>query len=66
MFAERKIHVEELSTEASIDRSILTDNGIPKHSASSVTRKNLQMSIKVAQNDFTWKMIDFDTFTKIE
>ena len=31
---------------------------------SSVTRKNLQMSIKVAQNDFTRKMIDFDTFTK--
>ena len=24
-----------------------------------------QMSIKVAQNDFTRKMTDFDTFTKI-
>ena len=23
------------------------------------------MSIKVAQNDFTWKMNDFDIFTKI-
>ena len=23
------------------------------------------MSIKVAQNDFTWKMSDFDIFTKI-
>ena len=32
---------------------------------SSVTRKNRQMSIKVAQNDFTRKMIDFETFTKI-
>ena len=31
----------------------------------SVTRKNRQMSIKVAQNDFTKKMIDFDTFKKI-
>ena len=31
----------------------------------SVTRKNCQMSIKVAQNDFTRKMNDFDTFTKI-
>ena len=27
--------------------------------------KNHQMSIKVAQNDFTRKMNDFDTFTKI-
>ena len=27
--------------------------------------KNRQMSIKVAQNDFTRKMIDFDTFRKI-
>ena len=26
---------------------------------------NAQMFIKVAQNDFTRKMIDFDTFTKI-
>ena len=32
---------------------------------SSVTTKNCQMSIKVAQNDLTRKMIDFDTFTKI-
>ena len=32
---------------------------------SSVTRKNRQMSIKVTQNDFTRKMIVFDTFTKI-
>ena len=31
----------------------------------SVTRKNCQMSIKVAQNDFIRKMIDFDTFTKL-
>ena len=31
----------------------------------SVTRKSCQMSIKVAQNDFTKNMIDFDTFTKI-
>ena len=27
--------------------------------------KNCQMSMKVAQNEFTSKMIDFDTFTKI-
>ena len=27
--------------------------------------KNRQMSIKVAQKWFHWKMIDFDTFTKI-
>ena len=27
--------------------------------------KNRQMSIKVAQNDFTRKIIDFDNFTKI-
>ena len=33
--------------------------------ASSVTRKNRQMSKKVAQNDFTRKLIDFDTFTII-
>ena len=31
----------------------------------SVTRKNRQLSTKVAQNDLTRKMIDFDTFTKI-
>ena len=31
----------------------------------SVTRKNRQMSIKVAQNDVTRKMTDFDAFTKI-
>ena len=31
----------------------------------SVTRKNRQMSLKVAQNDFTRNMIDYDTFTKI-
>ena len=31
----------------------------------SVTRKNRQMSIKVAQKCFTRKMVDFDTFTKI-
>ena len=31
----------------------------------SVTRINRQMPIKVAQNDFTRKMIYFDTFTKI-
>ena len=28
-------------------------------------KKNRQMSIKFAQNDFTRIMIDFDTFTKI-
>ena len=28
-------------------------------------QKNRQMSIKVAKNDFTRKMIDFDNFTKI-
>ena len=28
--------------------------------------KNRQMSIKVAQNGFTRKMNDFDTFTKID
>ena len=27
--------------------------------------KNRQMSVKVAQNDFTRKIKDFDTFTKI-
>ena len=27
--------------------------------------KNCQMPIKVAQNNFTTKIIDFDTFTKI-
>ena len=27
--------------------------------------KNRQMSIKVAQNDFNRKIIDFDSFTKI-
>ena len=31
----------------------------------SVTSKNLQMSIKVAQNDFTRKIEDFDSFTNI-
>ena len=31
----------------------------------SVTRKNRQMSIKVAQNYVTTKVIDFNTFTKI-
>ena len=31
----------------------------------SVTRKNRQMYIKVAKNNFTRKMTDFDTFTKI-
>ena len=31
----------------------------------SVTRKNRQMSIKVAKNDFNRKMKDFNTFTKI-
>ena len=31
----------------------------------SVTRKNCQMSKKLPKNDFTRKMIDFDTFTKI-
>ena len=31
----------------------------------SVTRKNRQMSIKVAQNDFTIKMIDFVTLQKL-
>ena len=31
----------------------------------SVTRKNRQMSIKLPKNDFTRKMIDFDTFSKI-
>ena len=30
-----------------------------------MTRINRQMPIKVAQNDFTRKMIYFDTFTKI-
>ena len=39
---------------------------MPKLShVSNVTRKNHQMSIKLAQNDFTRKMIDFDSFTKI-
>ena len=28
-------------------------------------KKNYHMSIKVAQSDFTTKIIDFDTFTKI-
>ena len=28
-------------------------------------QENRQMSIIVAKNDFTRKMIDFDTFTKI-
>ena len=28
-------------------------------------QKNCQMSIKVTQNDFTRKMIDFDNLTKI-
>ena len=32
---------------------------------SCVTRKNCQMSLQVAKNDFTRKMIDFDSFTKI-
>ena len=32
---------------------------------SSVTRKNRQISIKVAKNDFSRKIIDFDTFSKI-
>ena len=27
--------------------------------------KNRQMSIKLAKNDFTRKMVDIDTFTKI-
>ena len=35
----------------------------PPH-PTSVTRKNRQMSKKVAQNYFTRKMIDFNTFTK--
>ena len=30
-----------------------------------VTRKNSQMSIEVAKNDFTRKMIDFDTLQKL-
>ena len=30
-----------------------------------VTRKNRQMSIEVAKNDFTRKMIDFDTLQKL-
>ena len=33
--------------------------------AASVTIKNCQISIKIAQNDFTRKIIDFDSFTKI-
>ena len=40
-------------------------NGEEIGMASSVTRKNRQMSKKVAQNDFTRKLIDFDTFTII-
>ena len=37
-----------------------------KWKESSVTRKNRQMSIKIAQkNDFTRKIIYFDTYTKI-
>ena len=32
--------------------------------ANSVTRKNHQMSIKIAQKNFTRKMEDFKTFTK--
>jgi len=31
----------------------------------SVTRKNRQMSIKVPKNDFTRKIKEIDTFTKI-
>ena len=31
----------------------------------SVTSKSRQMSIKVAQNELTRKIKDFDTFTKI-
>ena len=31
----------------------------------SVTRKNREISIKVAHNDFARKIKDFDTFTKI-
>ena len=31
----------------------------------SVTRKNCQLSLKIAKNDFYRKMIYFDTFTKI-
>ena len=31
----------------------------------SATSKSCQMSIKIAQNDFTTKIKDFDTFTKI-
>ena len=37
---------------------------ISRYVISSVTRKNRQMSIKAAKNDFTRKMIDFDTFKK--
>ena len=37
----------------------------PACSSISVTRKNRQISIKVAKNDFTTYMIDFNTFTKI-
>ena len=36
-----------------------------RRDATSVTRKNRQMSIKVAKNDFTGKIKDVDTFTKI-
>ena len=31
----------------------------------SVTRKNAKCLLKLLKNDFTRKMIDFDTFTKI-
>ena len=44
----------------------MVNNSLIGSGAGSVwPEKNRQMSIKVAQNDFTTKMIDFDTFTKI-
>ena len=38
--------------------------GLPTYLPTSVTRKNRQMSINVAQNDFTRKMIDLQKFPK--
>ena len=43
----------------------LTENFVICRRRNQCDQKNRQMSIKVAQNDFTKKMKDFDTFTKI-
>ena len=49
----------------SIDRSIAFAESDIRYSPTSVTRKNRQRLVKLPKNDFTRKMIDFDTFTKI-